>query len=118
MPHILRACMTVIALMALPLTALAVDRPIEYPQTPRGDRADVYHGVKVSDPYRWLEADIRTSKEVAEWAAAENKLTAGYLEAIPQRENLRRRLTELWNFPQYSSPMKEGGRYYYLKNDG
>ena len=72
----------------------------------------------MADPYRWLEADIRTSPEVADWVAAENKVTAAYLEAIPQRAAIRRRLTELWNFAQYSSPMKEGGRYYYFKNDG
>ena len=70
------------------------------------------------DPYRWLEDDVRGSKEVADWVAAENKVTLAYLEAIPQRETIRRRLTELWNFAQYSSPFKEGGRYYYLKNDG
>ena len=72
------------------------------------DQIDVYHGVKVADPYRWLEADIRTSPEVAEWVAAENKLTAAYLDAIPQREAIRRRLTELWNFAQYSPPAKHG----------
>ena len=72
----------------------------------------------MADPYRWLEDDVRNSKAVAEWVAAENKVTQGYLAAIPQREAIRRRLTELWNFAQYSSPRKEGGRYYYFKNDG
>ena len=76
------------------------------------------HGVKVADPYRWLEDDVRNSKEVADWVAAENKITFDYLEAIPQREKIRRRLTELWNFAQYSGAMKEGGRYYFFKNDG
>ena len=61
---------------------------------------------------------MRNSKEVADWVAAENKVTSGYLEAIPQREKIRNRLTELWNFAQYSGAMKEGGRYYYFKNDG
>ncbi len=78
----------------------------------------MYFGVKVADPYRWLEDDVRTSKEVADWVAAENKATFGYLESIPERDRIRRRLTELWNFPQYSSPHKEGGRYYFSKNDG
>jgi prolyl oligopeptidase len=114
MTHRIRTFTLAFSCLALPLFALAAD----YPQTQRGDHVDVYHGVKVPDPYRWLEADIRTSKEVAEWVAAENKVTAAYLDAIPQRDGIRRRLTELWNFPQYSSPMKEGGRYYYLKNDG
>ncbi len=99
-------------------SALADEKPIAYPPTRRVEHFDVYHGVKIADPYRWLEADIRTSPEVAAWVAAENKLTAAYLDAIPQRDAIRRRLTEIWNFAQYSSPMKEGGRYYYLKNDG
>jgi prolyl oligopeptidase len=90
---------------------------IAYPQTRRMDHVDTYFGVKVPDPYRWLEQDIRNSKEVADWAAQQNKLTFGYLEAIPQREKIRRRLTECWNFAQYSAAFKAGGRYYYLKND-
>ncbi len=96
----------------------AEEARLVYPQTPRGDQVDVYHGVQVADPYRWLEADVRGSREVADWVAAENKITEAYLAAIPQRRTILRRLTELWNFAQYSSPMKEGGRYYYLKNDG
>jgi len=101
-------------------TALAVagGAPIEYPKTRRGDQVDTYHGVRVADPYRWLEEDIRVSQEVKDWAAAQNKVTYGFLESIPERERIRRRLTELWDFAQYSSPFKEGGRYFYLKNDG
>jgi prolyl oligopeptidase len=97
---------------------MAEDDRIEYPPTRRVNQVDVYHGVKVADPYRWLEADVRHSPEVAAWVAAENKVTARYLAAIPERAAIRRRLTELWNFAQYSTFMKEGGRYYYLKNDG
>jgi len=100
------------------VSARAGESRIEYPQTRQGDQVDVYHGVKVPDPYRWLEADIRTSKEVADWVAAQNKVTFAYLEAIPERETIRRRLTELWDFAQYASPFKEGGRYFYFKNDG
>lgn len=105
--------------LGLPALALAADSArLDYPKTRKVDQVDAYFGVKVPDPYRWLEQDIRGSKEVADWVAAENKVTFAYLEAIPQREQIRKRLTELWNFPQYSSPFKEGGRYYYLKNDG
>jgi prolyl oligopeptidase len=92
--------------------------PIEYPQTRRGDQVDTYHGTEVADPYRWLEQDVRTSKEVADWVAAENKVTFAYLEAIPERPKIQRRLTELWDYAKYSSPFKEGGRYYFLKNEG
>jgi prolyl oligopeptidase len=103
--------------LTLPASPVGAQR-LAYPPTPRGNQVDVYHGVRVADPYRWLEADVRTSKEVADWVTAENKLTFGYLESIPAREKILRRLTELWNYEKYSSPRKEGGRYYYLKNDG
>jgi prolyl oligopeptidase len=98
--------------------ATAEEDKLVYPQTRRVDQVDILHGVKVADPYRWLEADVRNSKEVADWVKAENKVTFSYLEAIPQREKIRRRLTELWNFAQYFGAQKAGGRYYYFKNDG
>src|SRR5947209_8632208 len=91
---------------------------IEYPPTHRGDVVDDYHGTKVQDPYRWLEDDVRKSKEVAEWVAAENKVTKAYLESIPERDRIGKRLTELWNYARYSAPHKIAGRYYYSKNNG
>jgi prolyl oligopeptidase len=91
---------------------------IEYPKTRRIDHVDTYFGVKVPDPYRWLEADVRHDKAVADWVAAENQVTTRYLESIPERESIRRRLTELWNFPQYGGAFKAGERYYLVKNDG
>jgi prolyl oligopeptidase len=94
------------------------EETLRYPQTRRVDHVDVYHGTKVPDPYRWLEDDVRKSKEVAEWVAEENKVTFAYLEAIPQRETIRKRLRELWNYERLSPPHKAGGRYYYTKNDG
>jgi len=89
-----------------------------YPKSKKIDHVDELHGVKVPDPYRWLEDDVRESKDVAAWVEAENKLTFAYLEAIPQREAIKKRLTELWNYEKYSVPFKEGGRYLYFKNDG
>jgi len=96
----------------------AADTPLSYPATKRGDQVDVLHGVKVADPYRWLEEDARKSKEVADWVEAENKLTTDYLKAIPEREGIQKRLTELWNYERYSAPFKAGGRYFFSKNDG
>ena len=55
---------------------------------------------------------------MAEWVKVQNQLTESYLAAIPERETIRRRLTDLWNFAQYSPYMKEGGRYFFFKNDG
>ena len=65
----------------------AADDHIVYPATRRVDHVDTYFGTKVEDPYRWLEADVRHSPDVAEWVKAENKLTESYLAAIPERED-------------------------------
>jgi prolyl oligopeptidase len=91
---------------------------IHYPETRQVDHTDTYHGTTVADPYRWLEADVRQSEEVRRWVEAENRLTARYLEAIPERKALQQRLTEVWNFPRQSVPLKGGNRYFFLRNDG
>ncbi len=91
---------------------------IEYPETQRGDQVDVYHGVEVADPYRWLEDDVRESDDVRAWVEAENKVTFAYLDSIPERERIRRRLRELWDYPKYSVYEQAGGRYFFFKNDG
>lgn len=91
---------------------------LEYPQTRRVDQRDNYHGTVVDDPYRWLEEDVRESSEVAEWVAAQQKMTDRYLESLPQRKEIEERLTKLWNFARYSPPSKAGERYLYRKNDG
>lgn len=89
-----------------------------YPNSKKIDHVDELHGVKVPDPYRWLEDDVRESKDVAAWVEAENKVTFAYLESIPQRKTIQKRLTELWNYEKFSAPSKSGGRYFFLKNDG
>ncbi len=89
---------------------------IEYPKTKTVDQTDDYHGTKVSDPYRWLEDD--NSAETKAWVESQNKVTFGYLNQIPEREQLKKRLTELWNYEKYSAPTKEGKYYFYSKNDG
>lgn len=88
----------------------------DYPKTKKMDQVDVYHGISVADPYRWLEDD--NSAETAEWVKAQNKVTFGYLKTIPERENIKKRLTELWNYEKYSAPSKQGDKYFYYKNDG
>ena len=112
------AAVRFLAVFFLTSVSVALSGEFSYPPAKRGTQVDEYHGVKVPDPYRWLEDDVRTSKEVADWVAAENKITFKYLEAIPEREKIRKRLTELWNYEKYSAPIKEGGRYYYFKNNG
>ncbi|HVA49866.1 MAG TPA: prolyl oligopeptidase family serine peptidase [Pirellulales bacterium] len=90
--------------------------PLKYPTARRGDQVDDYHGAKLPDPYRWLEDP--DSPETRAWIEAENKLTFSVLEKIPQRDAIRRRLTELWNYEKYGVPEARGGRYFYTRNDG
>ncbi|WP_343702469.1 prolyl oligopeptidase family serine peptidase [Chitinophaga sp.] len=98
-------------------TALAQQQiPVTYPVTKKVDTVDNYHGKKIADPYRWLEDDH--SEETKEWVEAQNKVTQGYLSAIPYREKIKKRLEELWNYPRYGTPFREGEHYYFYKNDG
>ena len=89
---------------------------VTYPATRKGDVIDDYHGTKVADPYRWLE-DV-DAPETHSWVEAENRVTFAYLEQIPERERIRRRLTELWDYPKFGAPFKKGGRYFFFKNSG
>jgi prolyl oligopeptidase len=89
---------------------------LSYPVAKKGDVVDDYFGTKVADPYRWME-DL-DSPDVAAWVAAENKVTFGYLATLPQRDRLNKRITELWNYPKVSLPVREGGRYFYTRNSG
>ena len=89
---------------------------IKYPDTKKVTQVDDYFGTKVSDPYRWLEDD--NSAETKTWVEQENKVTQDYLSKIPYRDKVKARLEEMWNYPKYSSPFKEGDYYYFYKNDG
>lgn len=89
---------------------------IEYPETRKSDHVDVYFGLEVPDPYRWLEDD--NSAETAEWVKAQNEVTFAYLENIPFRDQIRDRLTKIWDYPRYSSPFRAGKYYFYFRNDG
>jgi prolyl oligopeptidase len=110
---------TIAVLLIAVLAAVAAEPTrLDYPKTQRGDQADDYHGTKVADPYRWLEDDVRKSKDVADWVEAENKVTFDFLKTIPEREAIKKRLTELWNYERFSVPFRAGGRYFYTKNDG
>jgi prolyl oligopeptidase len=87
-----------------------------YPTTATSDQVDSYHGAVVADPYRWLEDPH--SDETKAWIEAENQLTFGFLSQISIRERLKERLTQLWNYEKFSTPFKQGERYFYFKNDG
>lgn len=87
-----------------------------YPTTKKSDTVDTYFGVKVADPYRWLEDE--NSAETRQWVEQENALTFGYLDKIPYRPQVKARLEKLLNYPKYSAPFRRGPFYFFSKNDG
>lgn len=90
---------------------------VSYPVTEKDTAvSDNYHGTVVTDPYRWLEYD--TASNVEAWVTAQNKVTFGYLEQIPYRGKIKDRLNDIFNYPKYSSPFREGEYYFFSKNDG
>ncbi len=98
------------------LAAEAKTKGFAYPNAPTADVVDDYHGTKVPDPFRPLEDP--DSEVTRQWVEAENKITFGFLEQIPQREPLKQRLTKLWDFEKFSVPFEDGGHYFYLRNSG
>jgi prolyl oligopeptidase len=107
-----------LTLFALGLLRFATEaqQQFQYPKTRKVDYVDVYHGTKVADPYRWLEDD--NSAETKQWVEEQNKVTFGYLEKIPFRTKIKDRLTQLQNYPKYSSPSRRGEYFIFSKNDG
>jgi prolyl oligopeptidase len=88
----------------------------DYPPSKRVEHVDTYHGVEIADPYRWLE-DLDAT-DTAEWVAAQHAVAMPYLDALPQRDPIRRRLTELWDHERVSAPFHRGDRWFVLANDG
>lgn len=89
---------------------------LQYPSAPRSAHVDRYHGETTADPYRWLEE--LDSAETRAWIEAENQLAKPYLESTPAHAWFKTRLTQLWNYERYGVPVKEGSRYFWLRNDG
>lgn len=87
-----------------------------YPATAKVEQTDNYHGTAVADPYRWLEDD--NSPQTKDWVKAQNQVTDAYLAAMPQRLPVRKLYTELYNFEKFGVPFKEGGRYFWTRNNG
>ncbi len=107
-------CAVVLALIAAPHAAQQTT--LTYPPAPKGDVVDDYFGTRVADPYRWME-DLN-SPEVARWIESENAVTFKYLDALSDRDALKRRITELWNYPKVGLPHYEGRRWFYTRNSG
>jgi prolyl oligopeptidase len=111
-----RDFLRVVAASGLMLACALVVAEPRYPATRTVDVVDDYFGRKVADPYRWLE-DLE-SRDTAEWITAQNAVTSAYLEALPQREAIRRRLTELWNYRRTDVPVQEAGQLWFQQNSG
>ncbi|MEZ4971342.1 MAG: prolyl oligopeptidase family serine peptidase [Flavobacteriaceae bacterium] len=89
---------------------------LKYPNTKTVDSVDTYFGIKIQDPFRWLEDD--RSPETENWVKQQNETTFNYLDQIPFRKELKKRMEQLWNFEKLGSPFKEGGYTYFFKNNG
>ena len=111
-----RRSLASLSLLVFLFSSLAAQNAFDYPKAKKVEQVDDYHGTKVSDPFRWME-DTK-SADVQSWIEAQNKLTDSYLATIPEREAIKNRLTELWNYERYSAPGKVGNKYIYSKNDG
>src|SRR5579871_3373734 len=106
----------VIAFSCALLSAHPDGSPLTYPKAKTVDQVDDYHGIKVSDPYRWLEDT--DSPDTKSWVEEENKVTFSYLDQIPYRASVRNRLLKLWNYERFTAPQQQGGRYFYEHNNG
>jgi prolyl oligopeptidase len=106
------------ALTVLWSVGLAADAPTQfkYPPAPTSDQVDDYSGVKVADPYRPLENP--DAPESRKWIEEENKITFDFLKAIPERDGIKKRLTEVWDYERFGVPFKEKDRYFFSKNTG
>ena len=98
------------------LSLMLLAQKMEYPNTARGSQVDTYFGERVADPYRWLEDD--NAPETTKWVEAENAVTSRYLDAIPFRAGVRRRVEQLFNYPRYGAPFRNGDHFFFSKNDG
>jgi prolyl oligopeptidase len=106
----------VLAAMAVGAGVPAQAQTFVYPPAERQAVVDEYHGVKVPDPYRWLEDE--QSEQSQAWIRAQNAITFAHLDAIPARDRLVERITELFNYERFSIPFEEGGKYFWSRNDG
>jgi prolyl oligopeptidase len=115
----MKKSMSILTLFALVIAFAACQKgaaKLNYPVTKKVDQVDDYFGTKVADPYRWLEDD--NAEDTKAWVEAQNAVTFGYLDTIPCRPKIKERLTEIFNYPRYSSPFRVGEHYFFYKNDG
>ena len=87
-----------------------------YPKAKRGNDSDTYFGIRVADPFRWLEDD--NSPLTKTWVDAQNKLTFGYLDTIKFRAPLKARLRQLISYTRYSGASQKNGNVTFYRNNG
>src|SRR5215218_7779243 len=104
------------ALLACVLCPAAGAQKLQYPASKKVEQTDTYFGVKVADPYRWLEDE--GAPETARWVEEQNRVTFAYLDKIPYRAQVKERLTKLYNYARYTAPYRRGEYYFFSKNDG
>ncbi len=116
-----------VALLMAPMSSMAmandattadVATKLDYPKTKTVDVVDEQFGVKVADPYRWLEDDVRVNAEVADWVKSQNAVTSAYLKTLPGKKVLAARMKKLFDYERFGLPEKAGGYYFFTKNDG
>ena len=106
----------ILGILACILMSCENNPQMNYPETQKKPVIDVFFDQEVVDNYRWLEDD--RSEETADWVEAQNDVTFDYLDKIPFKEQLKERLTGLWNYEKIGTPFKEGKYTYFYKNDG
>ncbi|WP_238475458.1 prolyl oligopeptidase family serine peptidase [Sphingomonas cavernae] len=103
---------------AAPIAGSAAAPTFAYPASDRSGPTETHFGIRVADPYRWLENDVRGDVKVKAWVDAQNAVTDAYLDTLPGRDVLKARMTKLMNFERFGVPRKAGSRYFYTRNDG
>ena len=107
-----------VVLLLITQVALFGQEKLEYPESKQVNQVDNFFGTPVADPYRWLEDDVRNSKSVREWVDSQNALTFSVIKQLPYRNEIKARLTKLWDYEKFGTPFKRGERYFYFKNNG
>lgn len=97
---------------------IELESPMIYPQTAQVDASDEHFGQKVTDPYRWLENDIRRDPATSAWVYAQNRLSVPYLTGLQGRDIFRERLAALFDHERLTTPEKRGERYFFTRNSG
>nr|CAB3265146.1 prolyl endopeptidase [Phallusia mammillata] len=88
-----------------------------YPKARKDNKCiDDFHGTKVCDHYTWMEDP--DSEETKGFVEEQNKITMPYLQNCPARNPFCERMTELYNYPKYSCPKKQGSNYFFFLNTG